>query len=93
MTGRPKVEVRQRRMPGIQEAEVRLILHAVTAQNYTQRITVARRVIPADRIPPQPTRWRYYDMYLTRDQVYDLVGELDERAGLMTNETPGGTPV
>jgi len=94
MTGRPKVVIHQhQQVPGIQEAEANLILHAVTADNYTQRITIARRVFPADRIPVQPTRWRYFDMFLTRAQLYDLVGELDERAALMTDHTTGGTPV
>jgi hypothetical protein len=78
MTTRPRVEVLQ--LPRVDAAEIRLILHAVTAENYTQRITIARRIIPDALKPGNPTRWRYADLYLIKPQVYDLVGVFDERA-------------
>jgi hypothetical protein len=87
MTSRPHLVVPQRGdVPGIPDAEVRLTLWPVTERNYLQRMTIEVRGVRQEK-------WRRVSVHLTRAQLYDLVGELDERAGLMTDHTPGGTPV
>lgn len=79
--GRPRIEIPQLWVPGTDGAEVRLTIHAITERNFTQRITIARRAL-------RQTGFRYHDIVLTRDQLHDVIGELDERTGIMTGEIP-----
>ena len=89
MTRPGRVAIPQQHTPGQYHtagAEVELTLHPLAAGSFTQRITIARRAA-------RQTKWRYADMYLTRDQVGGLAGELAERAAAMTNHTTRGTPI
>jgi hypothetical protein len=83
VTRLPRLEFHQLWVPGTDGANVILTLHEITDRNFSQRVTIARR-------SPEQQRFRFHDFVATRDQLYDLVGELDERAGLLTDRTPRG---
>jgi hypothetical protein len=86
MTGRPRLEFHQLWVPGTDGPGVILTLHKVDNRSFAQRISITRRT-------PEPAAFRHsgrLDFVATRAQLYDFVGELDERAGLMTDTTPRG---
>ena len=86
MTSRPRLEVHQLCVPGTVGPGVDLTLHKIDERSFTQRISLTR-------LTPVPASFQHVDRIdfsATRAQLYDLVGELDERAGLMTWWTPGG---
>jgi len=95
VTALPRVVVvDQQEVPGVDGAEVTLTLHAITGDNFTQRITIARRCRVQARYGTFAwSKWRNNDIALTRAQVLELIDLLIDRVDLMTDHTPGGTPV
>jgi len=92
VTPLPRVDVvSQQRLPGTDGAEVKLTLHAITEENFSQRLTISRRC----RIDRTTTwsKWRHNEIVLSRTQVLTLIDLLIDRVDLMTDHTPGGTPV
>lgn len=87
----PRREIPQSRVPGTDGAEVTLTLHAITTDNYTQRITIARRTLTKGRFGMIWTNWRYHDFVLTRRDVLDVIDDLMDRADTLTDEIPGRT--
>lgn len=82
MTDFPRQVVHQVNMSGTNGGAAYLVLHPITSTNSTQRITIARK-------SREQQNFRYFDILLTRDQMYDLVGMIDERAALLRHEIPG----
>jgi hypothetical protein len=78
-----RIELPQERVPGTDGATSSLILHAVTARNFTARVTVTRRA-------PEDNRIRYHDVVLTRPQLAKVIRELQARYAVMTDDVPAG---
>lgn len=85
----PRIDVDQGQVPGTDGAEVKLTLHAVTDENYTQRITIARRCPTESRYTTTWSKWRYTDIVLTRAQVLDMIDLLIDRIDLLHDDIPG----
>lgn len=89
MTLLPRIDVDQGQVPGTDGAEVKLTLHAVTDENYTQRITIARRCATESRLKTTWSKWRYSDIVLTRAQVLAVIDLLIDRIDLLHDDIPG----
>lgn len=87
MTARPslpRIDIEQLDLPGTDGTHAFLVLHACTPQNYSQRITVARR---------RPSgKATHYDIQLTREQVLHLIDHLIDCVDTMTDTVPGANP-
>jgi hypothetical protein len=77
----PRLEIPQFWVPGTSGPGVIFTLHRVDTRSFSQRISITCQapVPPAHRHPGR------LDFVATRDQLYDLVGELDERAALIAD--------
>jgi len=86
---RVDVVVTQTHLPGTDGAEVKLTLHAITADNFSQRFTIARRCRVEGRYGTVNwSKWRYHDIALTRTQVFELIDLLIDRADVMIDNIP-----
>jgi hypothetical protein len=79
----PRQEIGQQPLPGTDRAEAKLVLHAITTHNFSQRVTIARRAV-------NQGHFRYHDIVLTRAQVLELIDLLIDRVDTLTDDIPKG---
>lgn len=80
----PSRVFRQRQLPGTDGAESWMILHRVTEDNYTLRVTIGRQAF----MQKSP---RYQDIAMTKEQVLELIDELIDRIDVMSDREPPTT--
>lgn len=86
MTDLPRVDIEQVDLPGTDGVISSMVLHACTSKNFSQRITIARRLTSTGR---RNGHQRHHDIQLTRAQVLELIDHLIDRVDLMTDDIPG----
>lgn len=74
----------QEDLPGTDGATSMLVLHTCTPRNFSQRITIARRLTSSGR-------HRHHDIQLTKAQLLELIDYLIDRVDMMTDAIPKGT--